>query len=108
MHLLSGTIDVLTHGHSEEEGRELLEQLAHNLEHDTLSTAFSGICAPETAANVLRFRLGHALGRPIELSKDAKGFSHMIEWNSQSQEECKLLAEETGSCLFGDIGQFYR
>ena len=50
--------DVLCDGKDDEECMEILERLASDLEQDSLSTAFSGIRAPETATSILRFRLG--------------------------------------------------
>ena len=99
-------LDVLCAGKDEDECEALLEDLASQLERDTLSTAFSGICAPETAVKTLKFRLGERLGRKL---RDFAGKQqHMIEWNTQSLEECKLIAAEDASCVFGDIGQFFR
>ena len=98
--------DVLCDGKDDEECMEILERLASDLEQDSLSTAFSGIRAPETATSILRFRLGKRLGR--ELKHKNAHLGHMIEWKQSSQEECKLMGSRENCCLFGDIGQFFR
>lgn len=98
--------DILCDGKESEECFELLDRLEHSLQSNSLSTAFSGVRAPETSANVLRFRLGERLGR--EIKNDQGKLQHMIEWNKHCQEECLLAAKLENSCLFGDICQFYR
>ena len=54
---------------------------------------------------IMRYRLGQRLGR--EIPNDHGRVQHMIEWNTFSQSECLLSAQREGTCLFGDIGQFY-
>ena len=99
-------LDVLCAGKDEDECQNILEDLALQLERDSLSTAFSGVLAPETAVKTLRFRLGERLGRTLKSTGGKQ--QHMIEWNPQSLEECKIIANEDGGCVFGDIGQFFR
>lgn len=98
--------EVLCHGLSDEASEEVLGSLANTLQEDSLSTAFSGVRSPETAANVLRFRLGQRLGYEIKNNNGKLG--HMVEWDKSCQQECLLAASVEGSCLFGDINQFYR
>ena len=83
-----------------------VESLAEAVEMDSLSTCFSGVRAPETAMAVLRYRLGQRLGR--EIPHKHRGMSHAIEWNAEAQKECLLAAKKEGSCVFGDVGQFFR
>ena len=99
-------IDVLCDNKDDEECHQLLGKLASELEEDSLSTAFSGIGAPETATNVTRYRLGKRLGRDLKHKHASLG--HMVEWKTSSQEECKLIGKHHGCCVFGDIGQFFR
>ncbi len=61
-------LKVLVHGKDEDERNDILLGLAQSLEDDSMSTAFSGIRAPETGVAVLRFRLGEMLGQPISNS----------------------------------------
>ena len=71
---------------------------------DTMSTAFSGIEAPHTASCANRSAMGKALGMDIPFPR----LLHMIEFDPQNQQELLLVARETGACLFGDIGGFFR
>ena len=71
---------------------------------DTMSTAFSGIEAPHTASCANRSAMGKALGTDIPFPR----LLHMIEFDPQNQQELLLVARETGACLFGDIGGFFR
>ena len=96
---------MLCKGQDDDEALHTLNSLAMQLEDDSLSTAFSGVRAPETGMAIMRFRLEKRLGRTISHNTKA---SHMIEWNAASQEECKLAGSVEGSCVFGDIGQFFR
>ena len=100
------SLDVLVDGMDEEESTNTLEQLAHALEEDSLSTSFSGVRAPETALAVLRYRLGALLGRQITCGH--ANMSHMIEWQVESQAECLVAAKHEGGCVFGDIADFFR
>ena len=100
--------DVLCHGKDEEESQEVLESLASELREDSMSTAFSGVGAPETAKAVLLNRLGNRLGRELSVNQHAARIQHSIEWFTPSTEECKLTADLHDSCVFSDIGQFYR
>jgi len=61
-------LKVLVDGKDEDERNDILLGLAQSLEDDSMSTAFSGIRAPETGVAVLRFRLGEMLGQPISNS----------------------------------------
>ena len=99
-------LDVLAYQRNAGDAQEMLEALAASLEADSMSTAYSGVCAPETALNVWRFRVGQRLGRSLAPPKCRLG--HMIEWNGESQAECLLHAKETDSCVFGDISEFWR
>ena len=71
---------------------------------DTMSTAFSGIEAPHTASCANRVAMSKCIGAEIPFPK----LLHMIESDPQNQQELLLVARETGSCLFGDIGGFFR
>ena len=71
---------------------------------DTMSSAFSGIEAPHTASCANRSAMGKALGTDIPFPR----LLHMIEFDPQNQQELLLVARETGACLFGDIGGFFR
>ena len=98
-------LDVLCHEKDEDESLEVLTRLETSLKEDSCSSAFSGVLAPETGVNMLRYRLGQRLGR--EVCSENGHLGHMIEWNNFSQQECLLIGKQHGCCLFSDIGQFY-
>ena len=70
----------------------------------SMSTAFSGIDAPHTASCAKRVAMSKCIGPEIPFPK----LLHMIEYDPQNQQELLLVSRETGSCLFGDIGGFFR
>ena len=71
---------------------------------DTMSTSFSGIESPHTAACANRQALARRLGVEVPFPK----LMHMVEWDSACQAELKLIAKQTGACLFSDISSFFR
>ena len=71
---------------------------------DTMSTSFSGIESPHTAACANRQALARRLGVEVPFPK----LMHMVEWDGACQAELKLIAKETGACLFSDISSFFR
>ena len=86
-----------------------VQNIAKRLEADTVSTAFSGVDAPGTAMNCLRFAAQSQLGHEVRPGR----IFHRIEWDAQCQEELKLMAAhqhpkvEDRPCLFGDISAFW-
>ena len=81
-----------------------LVQCAMDSDQDTMSTSFSGIESPHTAACAHRQALSRRLGKKIPYPR----LLHMIEWDTACQGELLITAKETGSCLFSDIGSFFR
>ena len=81
-----------------------MEDLATTFENDSMSTAYSGVGAPETAFKVMKYRLEQRLGRALQCRHQSPG--HMVEWNREFQAECLLAAD--GECVFSDISQFWR
>ena len=86
-----------------------VQNIAKRLEADTVSTAFSGVDAPGTAMNCLRFATQSRLGHEVRPGR----IFHHIEWDAQCQEELNLMAAhqhpkvEDRPCLFGDISAFW-
>ena len=76
-------------------------KMVANADDDTMSTSFSGIEAPHTAACANRLALAKHLGIPPDQVPLPK-LLHMIEWDSENQEELLLVARQTGACLFSD------
>jgi hypothetical protein len=85
---------------------DYIGRLADVMDNDTYSTAFSGIDAPGAANAVLHHRLSSRLStsRPLQLPRSL----FMIEWDKEAQQELLILCRRDDSCLFGDIGQFFR
>ncbi|CAE7837095.1 unnamed protein product [Symbiodinium sp. CCMP2592] len=101
------SFDKMVDGMSEDERLDTWERLARSLEDDSLSTAYSGVRAPETAMSVMRYRLGLRLGREVKCNNH--NLSHAIEWSPDAQAECLLSARhEGGGCVFGNIADFFR
>ncbi|OLP73512.1 hypothetical protein AK812_SmicGene47227, partial [Symbiodinium microadriaticum] len=100
------SLDKMVDGMSEDDRLDTWERLANTLEDDSLSTAYSGVRAPETAMSVMRYRLGLRLGREIKCNHHS--ISHAIEWNPDAQAECLLSAQHEGGCVFGNIADFFR
>ena len=71
---------------------------------DTMSTSFSGIESPHTAACANRQALARRLGVEVPFPR----LMHMVEWDGACQAELKLIAKQTGACLFSDIASFFR
>ena len=84
-----------------EYGEEMLLKMVANADDDTMSASFSGIEAPHTAACANRLALAKHLGIPPDQVPLPK-LLHMIEWDSENQEELLLIARQTGACLFSD------
>eukprot|EP00973_Karenia_brevis_P078226 10861876-Karenia_brevis.AAC.1 len=69
-----------------------------------MTTAYSGVGAPEVAVNQLAISLALALQpKPIPRVK----FNGGIEWNADCREELKILYKGHNACLFGDISEFF-
>lgn len=88
-------------------GDDALSHLLAASHEDSISTSFSGIESPHTAACCNRL----ALARKLGLDPSAVPFPrlhHMIKWDSESQAELLIVARQTGACLFGDIASFFR
>ena len=102
----SYSLDVLCQGKDQDEQLQTLEDLAAAVEADSMSTAYSGVRAPETAMALWRWHLEERLGRKLKRANEKMG--HMIEWNTQSQRECILMGKREDSCVFADISQFWR
>ena len=101
------SFDKMVDGMSEDDRLDTWERLAMSLENDSLSTAYSGVRAPETAMSVMRYRLGLRLGREIKCNYH--NMSHAIEWSPDAQAECLLSARyDGGGCVFGNIADFFR
>ena len=106
------------------------ERLVDAMNADSMSTAFSGVGCPEVSMQCLRYQLQQSLEtddgdtpfiKPVEVLS-------MVEWDATNQKELLLfdqLGEEatqqtsspkcsghidpdSGPCLFGDIGDFWR
>ena len=99
-------LDVMMEGKNAEDSEDMLSCLASSLQHDSMSTAYSGVCAPEAAFSIWKHRVSQRLGLDVELPSLEGKIGHMIEWNKESQAECQLASP--GACLFGDISQFWR
>ena len=88
----------------EAEGEDGLHRIADKLDDDSISTAYSGIGAPEVIGNWMAEELQKRLPeRKIMRPK----IGHQIEWDKHCQEELLCLGNDHNACLFGDISQFY-
>lgn len=90
-------------------GEDALQTLVEQLkcESDTMSTSYSGIECPHTAACCNRMALRRRLNLDETTLPMPKLF-HMIEWEAASQAELMVIAKDTGACLFSDISEFFR
>eukprot|EP00969_Alexandrium_andersonii_P266627 11784267-Alexandrium_andersonii.AAC.1 len=70
---------------------------------NTMTTAFSGIDGPSTAANMLAAGIDKELGCSVVLG------SHLnaTEWNKESQYEL-MMHPHKPACLHTDVAEFFR
>lgn len=87
----------------EEDGEEKVLSIYDAMCEDTMSTAFSGIEAASTAANMLRQAWSARLGVPFQ----RQPMTFMIEWNQQCINELLPMAQKHGICLFTNVASFY-
>ncbi len=87
----------------DEYGEDMLWHMVERTreECDSMSTSFSGIEAPHTAACANRVALANHLGIP-HTEVGMPRLKHMIEWDAENQAELLLVAEHTGACLFSE------
>lgn len=86
----------------EEYGEGTLRSMLDSIQNDSMSTSFSGIEAPHTAACANRLALAEALQIPHEQVPMPR-LLHMVEWESENQKELLLAAKQSGgACLFSE------
>ena len=82
-----------------------IAELISKFQATSISTAYSGIGAPETALCQFHAALEGRVAEPIQNAK----VLHCIEWFSESQKELKLHpAHSEDTCIFGDIADFFQ
>lgn len=81
-----------------------IASLTRNFESKTISTAYSGVGAPETALCMLHEALQRRTGNTVRKPR----VLYCIEWLQDSQEELRLHpAHDDDTCIFGDIAEFF-
>ena len=86
-----------------------LDEMADRLDEFSLSTAYSGIGAPEATFNILCHYLEKAGGKKV-----VPHVLHQIEFDKSCQEELSLYGKAPppwkfpDTCLFGDLNDFYK
>eukprot|EP00435_Cladocopium_sp_Y103_P057289 s1602_g19.t1 len=88
-------------------GRDALMRVLNAASSDSMSTPFSGIEAPHTASCANRIALAQYLGIPVTEIPMPR-LLNMVEWGAEEQRELLVVCKQTGSCLFGDIAEFFR
>ncbi len=86
-----------------------IDALADLIEDDSISSAFSGVAAPEVASLLFHDAVQRRLllmGSQRQLRKPKiLGF---IEWDRECIEELKLLAAEHDACIHTNIAEFFK
>ncbi|CAK0833298.1 unnamed protein product [Prorocentrum cordatum] len=85
-----------------------LKDIAIYFESNEVSTAFSGIDAPEVSLGMLADSLSDALAHQGVRWTPKDNLSHAIENDSACQTELKNFLGKSGGCLFGVICNFFR
>ena len=83
---------------------EILWRMDDGLKHTTVSTAFSGIDAPGTALEIIRFGVAAKLG--LQSPPRAPTHLHAVENFAQSQHELRMHPAGP-QCIFRDICEFF-